>query len=125
MRNRSTEGDAAAQRLEVAPVQRSRLDRVECDRTRRANRSIVEQGLLAERCAGPEHGERDHVAGSSRHANGDVALVDHVQGVAGVSGVEQRVVLAEGAPRHRRQQRATVVGVELVEQPAAHPAEPT
>jgi hypothetical protein len=85
------------------------LDGVEGDGAGRASLAAFEERLLSQAVARAEHGQRRHVAAACRHADRHVPLLDHVQGLARVALVEQRVVLAVRAPRDLRHDAAPVV----------------
>src|SRR4029453_16208671 len=94
--------------LEVLTLQRAHLQRFHGDSTRRPRRRIVEQSLLAEALAGAKHGERDDITERRGDPNRHPATLDHIELVARLTLVEQRLALAVGASHHRLEHRATI-----------------
>ena len=73
-------------------VQRERVHRLERDHRGGAEMARAEQGLLAEEVARPEDGQGDDVPRAGRHAYGDMARAEQMEGRARLSLVEDGVV---------------------------------
>ena len=82
--------------------------------------SGAQQRLFAEQRSRTENGEGDHLAVRRRWPNGDPALLDEVQRVAGVTLVEQDLTLAKRPAVHAREDRPSILLVELGEQLELH-----
>jgi hypothetical protein len=107
--------------IELTLVHTERLHRVERNGSG-ASRARGDHRELTEELSGPQNSQGRDVSERRRDPHRDMALVEDVQGVAGIALVEEHLTLGESPAPGERQKLPTVALGELGENPGLHAA---